>query len=231
MFLKAIKKIFPKSLKILIKKYYYQNKYDVLFYKNASASNTQFEGKNILRNNVNLSNVLCGFGTTISENTTLSKAKIGKYCSIGQYVKNAIGMHPSKVFVSSYPGFYAPSSKRLSFTNTFLFEKHKYIDSKKQYHITIGNDVWIGNNVTIFDGIAIGNGAIIATGAIITKNVEPYAIVGGIPGKLIRYRFSEEQISFLQKFKWWDKDILWLKKNAYLFTNIENFIKVFAKKT
>jgi len=69
---------------------------------------------------------------------------------------------------------------------------------------TVGNDVWIGFGVTIMPGVTIGDGAIIATKSVVTKDVEPYAIVGGNPAKEIRKRFLEEKIESLLKAKWWD---------------------------
>lgn len=69
----------------------------------------------------------------------------------------------------------------------------------------VGNDVWIGNNVQIMAGVTIGDGAVIAAGSIVTKDVAPYAIVGGNPAKLIRYRIEdEEQRLAMQKISWWD---------------------------
>ena len=65
----------------------------------------------------------------------------------------------------------------------------------------IGNDVWIGNNVTIKYGVKIGDGAIIGSGAVVTKDVEPYSIVGGVPAKIIKYRFRPDEIEFLEKFQ------------------------------
>ncbi len=73
--------------------------------------------------------------------------------------------------------------------------------------IVIGNDVWIGYDAVIMAGVTIGDGAIIGTRAVVTKDVEPYSIVGGIPAKEIRKRFSPEIISQLQKIKWWNWDI------------------------
>lgn len=70
--------------------------------------------------------------------------------------------------------------------------------------ILIGNDVWIGDNVTIMSGVRIGDGAIVAAGSVVTKDVPPYAIYGGNPAKLIRYRFSEELIPKLNKIAWWN---------------------------
>jgi virginiamycin A acetyltransferase len=73
--------------------------------------------------------------------------------------------------------------------------------------IVIGNDVWIGNSVTIMPGIKIGHGAIIGTNSLVTKDVEPYAIVGGNPVKLIRKRFDDYVIDFLLNLSWWDLEI------------------------
>ncbi|GFD69159.1 hypothetical protein KUL106_24220 [Alteromonas sp. KUL106] len=70
--------------------------------------------------------------------------------------------------------------------------------------ITIGHDVWIGNNVTLATGISIGNGAVIATRAVVTKDVPPYAIVAGVPAKVVKYRFSETEIENLTEIQWWN---------------------------
>ena len=98
-----------------------------------------------------------------------------------------------------------------------------------EYSIIIGNDVWIGDNVLIFEGIRIGDGAIIAAGAVVTKDVDPYAIVGGVPAKLIRKRFTQDQIDFLRAFKWWNKPESWIKSNVEDFTNIEVFMQKHRK--
>ena len=70
--------------------------------------------------------------------------------------------------------------------------------------IVVGNDVWIGYEAVIFAGVTIGDGAIIGTRAVVTKDVSPYTIVGGVPAKLIRKRFSENVINTLLEIKWWD---------------------------
>lgn len=68
----------------------------------------------------------------------------------------------------------------------------------------IGHDVWIGKNVIISNGANIGNGVIAAAGAVITKDVPDYAIVGGVPARIIRYRYTPEQIGTLNRIQWWN---------------------------
>lgn len=79
--------------------------------------------------------------------------------------------------------------------------------------IIIGNDVWIGYEAVIMSGVTIGDGAIIAARAVVTKDVPPYTIVGGVPAKLIRKRFSEETIARLSEIRWWDWPYDRIKKN------------------
>jgi virginiamycin A acetyltransferase len=80
--------------------------------------------------------------------------------------------------------------------------------------IIIENDVWIGANSTIMSGIKIGNGAIVAAGSTVTKDVPPYAIVAGNPAKVVKYRFTEEQIEKLLSISWWDWDEQKIRDNA-----------------
>lgn len=135
----------------------------------------------------------------ISNGARLVNVKIGSFCSIGPHIHIGLGPHPSRNFVSTYPAFYSPSNTGCPQT----FRQDRTFDESVPF-TEIGNDVWIGSHVIIPGGITIGNGAIIAAGAVVVKNVPPYAIVGGNPAKLIRYRFSEEEISFLQKLCWWE---------------------------
>ena len=93
------------------------------------------------------------------------------------------------------------------------------------YPVVIGNDCWIGDGVSIIGGVKIGDGAVILAGAIVTKDIPPYAIVGGIPAQIIKYRYSEQDINFLLKFQWWNKDPKWLNNNSELFLDIEKLKK------
>ena len=215
-----------KRIKQYLIKYKLKTTYDVSFGNKTSVSlSCVFEGKNIIGSNTSLMNSSIGLATYISGNCKLNKIKIGRFCSIGQNIVNDIGRHPSSVFVSTHPCFFSTDKQSgFTFSKKNLFDEHLYIDDEKKYYVEIGNDVWIGNNVTLYDGIKIGDGAIIANGAIVTNDVEPYSIVGGIPAKLIRMRFTEEQIISLKKIKWWTKDFNWIKENFSFFSNIDNFI-------
>ena len=92
--------------------------------------------------------------------------------------------------------------------------------------IIVENDVWIGAKSTIMSGIKISNGSVIAAGSTVTKDVPPYAIVAGNPGKIVKYRFYKDQIDDLLKIAWWDWDEDKIKENAMLMWshNIEEFI-------
>jgi acetyltransferase-like isoleucine patch superfamily enzyme len=149
-----------------------------------------------------------------------SKLSVGNFCSISKDVKiflgNGFGHDVS--FVSTYPFGY---TKQHIFTNV----KNNSRDTKGD--VIIGNDVWIGTNVTIMSGVTIGDGSVIANNSHVIKNVEPYSLVGGNPAKLIKYRFSQEQIEKLLEIKWWNWDDNKINKFTHLLTsnNIDDFIK------
>ena len=188
-------------------------------------SSSNFEGANCIYNNVEIISCDIGYGTYIANNSKLSYSKVGKYCAIGENVRSYIGIHPINQFLSIHPAFYSLNMQsKFTFVKSQLFEEHKFIDINNKYVCQIGNDVWIGNNVTILDGIVIGDGAIIAAGALITKNVEPYTVVGGIPAKIIKKRFSSEQINKLISIKWWDWDFNKLSEIAQNYKSIEHFL-------
>lgn len=85
--------------------------------------------------------------------------------------------------------------------------------------IEIGNDVWIGTSAVILSGVKIGHGAVVAAGSLVTKNIPPYAIVGGNPAKIIKYRFNEDKIKELLEMNWWDWSEEKIKNNIEILSS------------
>lgn len=138
-------------------------------------------------------------------------AEIGRFCSIANDV--FIGM------ASHTMDFLSTSS---IFTEKHNGTKHSWVTEDKSLpymRTIIGSDVWIGSRVLIKSGVKIGNGAVIGAGAVVTHDVPAYAIVGGVPAKIIRYRFAQNMIEKLEKIKWWNQDEAYLKANINLFQN------------
>lgn len=137
--------------------------------------------------------------TYIGPSAQIVYASIGKFCSIAGGTKVGMPMHPIE-FVSTSPIFYSPNNA----TGTKWVERNDYFNEFQR--CTVGNDVWIGSNAIVMGGVKIGDGAVVAAGAVVTKDVPPYAIVGGVPAKLIKYRFNESVREVLEQSKWWEKD-------------------------
>ena len=85
-----------------------------------------------------------------------------------------------------------------------VFDEFLFFDKERGLINKIGNDCWLGADVTLIGGVEIKDGAVVLANAVVTKDVPPYAIVGGVPAKIIRYRFSEDVIAKLEELKWWD---------------------------
>ena len=128
--------------------------------------------------------------------------------------------------MSTHPAFYRSPYSVLSYAPNVLFDECP--TDADGLHLQVGHDVWIGDNVLLRGGIHIGNGAIIAMGAVVTKDVPAYSIVGGIPAKVLRFRFPQDQINRLEALAWWNKPESWLKDNALLFSNPSRFFEELA---
>ena len=153
------------------------------------------------------------------------ETSIGKYCSIARGV--AIGT----------------SQNPLNRISTHCFTYHKMKDDyfgeiqvpdaslvsyKTTRPVTIQNDVWIGRNAIIMDGVTIGTGAVVGSAAVVTKDVPPYAVVGGVPARIIRYRFDENTRKRLVESRWWDypEDFI---ATSLRFDDIEQCLSVLEK--
>lgn len=139
---------------------------------------------------------------------------IGKYCSIAHQVTFLMNLNHTHDYLSvtNYP-----FSEVLG---TPLEQK-----SRVKGSIIIGHDVWIGRGATIMPGVVIGNGAVIGANSVVTKDVEAYAVVGGNPAKVIKYRFDKRTREALNRIHWWDEDEEKLLSNSYFIKgNVEHFI-------
>lgn len=148
----------------------------------------------------------------------LSECDIGAFCSIAEHaVIGGLGRHPTDQ-VSTHAAFYA-SAAHLS-PQQPLSEGERFHGAVARTRI--GNDVWIAYRTTVLNGVTIGDGAVVATGAVVTKDVPAYAIVAGIPARVVRYRFADEALrASLSASRWWDWPPARLRLIAAAFTQDE----------
>lgn len=144
-----------------------------------------------------LSNVKIGKYSRIGVNCQVTNATIGNFTAIGKDTVITVGQHPTN-YLTSHSIFYKKGN--WGWHDDWIAP----IDFKSDKRVTVGNDVWIGRQCIILDGVTIGDGATIATGAVVTKDVPPFSIVGGVPAKVIKYKFSQEVIDRLEEVQWWN---------------------------
>ena len=158
---------------------------------------TQFSKTSALRKFSNCVNVRIGNYSSVASHTKVVNAVIGNFSVIARESRVGLGPHPTN-FLTPHSIFYKnnPWSIHQEWVEKIDFEENRITH--------IGNDVWIGSRCIVMDGVTIGDGAIVAAGSVVTKDVPAYAIVGGAPAKLIRYRFSPDVILRLEKIAWWN---------------------------
>ena len=134
---------------------------------------------------------------------------IGKFCSIAcgaKFLFNCANHALNSLSTYTFPLFY----------QEWGLDKENITQAwNNKGDIVLGNDVWIGFEAVILAGVTIGDGAIVGARAVVTKDVPPYTIVGGVPAKPIRKRFSQEVITRLEKLRWWDWPENWIRQNIH----------------
>ena len=186
------------------------------------ADNAFFEGNNSILGNSTFDGIM-GYGSYIGEECHV-EAEIGRFCSLGNRIWITRGTHTFKSpYVSTSPVFYSPRLQTMeSFSEVELF--NEILPPTR-----IGNDCWIGVNVFIAGGLNIGDGAVVLSGASVVTDVPPYAIVGGVPAKVIDYRYDASTISWLLNLKWWNQPLEGLRANCESFCDIETLKKRFCE--
>ncbi len=142
--------------------------------------------------------------TSIGRYSKINNATIGKYCSVSWDVTIGATNHP----MDNISTHAFPYVRRIGFV-----EK----DNQHIVKTRIGNDVWIGCNAVILPGVVVGDGAVIAAGSVVTKDVPEYAIVAGVPAKVVRFRFDNTTIIDLKDLRWWDLPSELIKTHIELF--------------
>ncbi|WP_257141129.1 CatB-related O-acetyltransferase [Bacillus sp. AFS015802] len=181
-------------------------------------------GANKVGKFTSLRNIKMGYASYVGERSFLCDAKVGKYCSIGDRVSFIVGNHPTTEAISTHPAFYSTIGQAgIVYAEKNCFKEYKHVEDN--YSFIIGNDVWIGSDSKLVQGIKIGNGAVIAGGSVVTKDVESYEIVGGVPAKRIKYRFSENERLILENLAWWDFPNERLKELTKIMNNPKEFFE------
>jgi len=208
---------------------------------NVEISQGSYVYQSILGNHVNIGENCSVFASTLRDNTFLNSGcviarvelesfsyvaarsqladlKIGRFCSIGPEFLCGAGEHPLD-FISTSPVFY---STREQCGTTFV-DQNEFQELK---HTTMGHDVWVGARVFVRSGVSIGNGAVIAAGAVVVSNVSDYAVVGGVPARIIRYRFDAPVIKELLQLEWWNWPEAQLRaaQSRFAQTDIKGFL-------
>lgn len=171
-----------------------------------------FEESMQLNRNTQLGpDVSAGAYFSMNEDCYMARTKVGRFCSFGARTAINPFSHPTD-WLSIHEFQYHPNAYGWM-PEWRAMEKRPRSTLFK--HVEIGNDVWSGHNATVLGGVTIGDGAIIAAGAVVTRDVAPYALVGGVPAKVIRYRFPEKIIERLLAVRWWNFPFLRLSGLAF----------------
>jgi phosphonate metabolism protein (transferase hexapeptide repeat family) len=134
----------------------------------------------------------------LGQNCTVADAQIGKFCAIAANVRIGAPNHPMDR-PSLHRFTYCPEYYSANATRDKTFFSNRRAD-----RVIIGHDVWMGHGVIVLPGVSVGDGAVLAAGAVVSRNVAPYTVVGGVPARLIRERFTRDVAASLQRIAWWE---------------------------
>ncbi len=192
----------------------------------------QFEGMNMVAQHSSYYGNM-GYGSYVGHECNVS-ADIGRFTSVGPRCTFINGLHAYKApFVSTSPLFFSLSHCRNPQNKTFakrqMLKEFRYFDAERELVNKIGSDCWIGIDVTLIGGVEIHDGAVVLAHAVVTKDVPPYAIVGGVPAKVIGYRYDEETVDFLKRVKWWNNKPEWFEEHWELLNDITQLKKFYGE--
>ena len=210
-----------------------KNRHLVKFWSSSYFSHRcTFEGMNMIGRGAYFFGSL-GYGTEVGDDCFLS-AEIGRFSSVGSRCTYTNASHPYKApYVTTSSLFYSINGIKTPTGKTFAkkqtYDEFCFYDKSKEIVNKIGSDVWIGLDVNLIGGVEIGDGAVILSRAVVTKDVPPYAIVGGIPAKVIGYRYDDETIKFLLRTKWWNNSPEWFEEHWELLNDIEKLKEYYKK--
>ncbi len=149
---------------------------------------------------------------------------IGKYCSIGHGV--VIIANQGHNLTTGYQD-YRVANYPIAFLGKQGFKQSYWLPEKRNF-VKIGNDVLIGANVIVLPGVTIGDGAVIGAGSVVTHDIPPYAVVAGVPARILRYRYSKEKIDKLLQIAWWDWDEKKISEDMdYFYGKVDDFVDKF----
>jgi phosphonate metabolism protein (transferase hexapeptide repeat family) len=155
----------------------------------------------------------------LGENCDVADAVIGKFTAIANAVRIGAPNHPMDR-PSQHRFTYCPEYYEVSATRD-----RDFFADRRAAKVTIGNDCWIGHGAIILPSVTVGDGAVIAAGAVVSRSVAPYTIVGGVPARQIRKRFSDAVAAGLCRIAWWDwpDDVIFARLNDFRLESIEEF--------